>query len=144
LKDHANQFNELNQVNDLNEFNQPTEYPPMRVAVASKSGIEVDQHFGHAERFLIYETGKGTIARVGEVQVEKYCSFDPDNPMRHRQFDGIVVALEGCRVVVTAMIGEYPRQELEKAGLVHVVAAGPIDEALRRALQLHPECACGK
>jgi predicted Fe-Mo cluster-binding NifX family protein len=120
------------------------EVSPMRVAVASKGGIEVDQHFGHAERFLIYEAVEGSVSRVGEVQIEKYCSFDPDNPMRHRQFDGIVAALQGCRLVITAMIGDYPRQELEKAGLLHVVAAGPIDEALRRALNLHPACACGK
>jgi predicted Fe-Mo cluster-binding NifX family protein len=116
----------------------------MRIAVASKSGIEVDQHFGHAERFLIYEAGEGSVSRVGEVQVEKYCSFDPDNPMRHRQFDCIVEALKGCKVVITAMIGDYPRQELKKAGLLHIVAAGPIDPALCLALQIHSTCESGK
>ena len=116
----------------------------MRIAVASKSGTEVDQHFGHAERFLIYEAGDGSMSRVGEMRVEKYCSFDPDNPMRHRQFDRIVEALKGCRVVITAMIGDYPRQKLKKAGLIHIVAAGPIEQALCLALHIHSECACGK
>jgi predicted Fe-Mo cluster-binding NifX family protein len=112
----------------------------MRIAVASKSGTEVDQHFGHAERFLIYDFAGGTPRRVEEVQVEKYCSLDPDHPFRHRQFDAIVAALKGCRVVVTAMIGDYPRQGLEKGGLTHVVALGPIDAALRAA---HAEvCGC--
>ena len=27
----------------------------MLIAVASKDGKEINQHFGHAERFLIYE-----------------------------------------------------------------------------------------
>ena len=76
--------------------------------------------------------------------MEKYCSFDPDHPMRHRQFDGIVAALKGCRAVITAMIGEYPRQELEKAGLVHIAAAGPVGEALRRAPHTLSACVCKK
>ena len=60
--------------------------------------------------------------------MEKYCSFDPENPMRHRQFDAIVDALKGCRAVVTAMIGDYPKQELEKAGIAAITAAGPIED----------------
>lgn len=114
----------------------------MRIAVASKSGTEVDQHFGHAERFLLYEFNQGTLQPVGEVAVEKYCSFDPDHPFRHRQFDAIVTALAGCQAVVTAMIGDYPRQELEKAGLKHVTAVGPIDAALRAAHGELCGCAC--
>lgn len=114
----------------------------MRIAVASKSGSEVDQHFGHAERFLIYEFNRGEPILVETVAVEKYCSFDPDHPFRHRQFDAIVAALAGCRAVVTVMIGDYPRAELEKAGLVHVAATGPIAAALQ---SVHAElcgCAC--
>lgn len=105
----------------------------MRIAVASKSGTEVDQHFGHAERFLIYDCSRGQARQVSEVQVEKYCSFDPDHPFRHRQFDAIVEALQGCRAVVTAMIGELPRQELLKAGIEPVTAVGPIEQALHAA-----------
>jgi predicted Fe-Mo cluster-binding NifX family protein len=113
----------------------------MLIAVASKSGSEVDQHFGHAERFLIYDYSAGRSRRVEEVTVEKYCSFDPENPMRHRQFDAIIEALKGCRAVVTAMIGEYPKLELEKAGITAISAAGPIEEALRAA---HKSlCGCG-
>jgi predicted Fe-Mo cluster-binding NifX family protein len=114
----------------------------MRIAVASKSGTIVDQHFGHAERFLIYDFNQGNPRQLGEVQVEKYCSFDPDHPFRHRQFDAIVEALAGCQAVVTAMIGDYPRQELEKAGMAHVVAEGPIDAALRAAHHQVCRCAC--
>jgi predicted Fe-Mo cluster-binding NifX family protein len=113
----------------------------MRIAVASKTGIEVDQHFGHAERFLIYDFNQGLPRRVDEVQVEKYCSFDPEHPFRHRQFDAIVEALKGCRAVVTAMIGPLPKQELQKAGIEAVSTEGPIEEALRFA---HAAlCGCG-
>jgi predicted Fe-Mo cluster-binding NifX family protein len=113
----------------------------MRIAVASKSGTEVDQHFGHAERFLIYDCAGGSPRQIDEVTVEKYCSLDPDHPFRHRQFDAIVAALQGCRAVVTAMIGDYPRQELEKAGIAALSATGPIVTAL---LAAHATlCGCG-
>jgi predicted Fe-Mo cluster-binding NifX family protein len=113
----------------------------MRIAVASKSGTEVDQHFGHAERFLLFDYNQGNPQAVGEIEVEKYCSYVPDHPFRKSQFDAIIAALAGCKAVVTAMIGDYPRQELEKAGLRHIAATGPIAAALHAA---HKElCGCG-
>ena len=105
----------------------------MLIAVASKSGTAVDQHFGHAERFLIFDYRGGLPEQAREVLVDKYCSFDPDHPFRHRQFDGIVKALEGCRAVVTAQIGELPKQELEKAGIAAINSSGTISEALKLA-----------
>lgn len=105
----------------------------MLIAVASKTGTEVDQHFGHAERFLIYDYGGGSPEPVKEVAVEKYCSYDPEHPFRHPQFNGIVSALEGCKVVVTEMIGELPKQELQKVGITPIVTKGPIADALKLA-----------
>jgi predicted Fe-Mo cluster-binding NifX family protein len=113
----------------------------MRIAVASKSGTEVDQHFGHAERFLIYDCACGKPTPLGEVQVEKYCSFDQDHPFRHRQFNAIVDALQGCRAVVTAMIGDLPRQELKNVGIESITTGGPIDQAILKAH--HLICGCG-
>ncbi len=68
-----------------------------------------------------------------QVTVEKYCSYDPDHPFRHSQFDGIVSALDGCKVVITEMIGQLPKKELQKAGIASVVTKGPIAEALKLA-----------
>lgn len=105
----------------------------MLIAVASKTGTEVDQHFGHAERFLIYDYGGGNPQAVKEIAVDKYCSYDPDHPFRHPQFDAIVTALEGCKVVVTEMIGDLPKQELRKVGITSIVTSGPIAAALKLA-----------
>lgn len=116
----------------------------MRIAVASRSGTEVDQHFGHAERFLIYEVGEGGAEQVGEVEVEKYCSFDPEHPTRHDLLHRTIAALAGCRAVVTAMIGDAPRQELRRAGIEAVRADGPIGQALSAALHAVSGCACGR
>jgi len=105
----------------------------MLIAVASKSGTEIDQHFGHAEKFRIFKYRKGDPVQVDEVEVEKYCSFDPEHPFRHKQFDGIADALKECKAVVTAMIGELPKQELENLGFKVISTEGPIEPALKLA-----------
>ena len=116
----------------------------MLIAVASKSGTEVDQHFGHAERFLIYDYGSGNPQPLKEVAVDKYCSYDPDHPFRHPQFNGIVSALEGCKVVITEMIGELPKQELKKVCITPTVTSGPIGAALKLAHDSVCGGDCGK
>lgn len=102
----------------------------MLIAVASKDGREINQHFGHAERFLIYDVEDGEAHLIDEKKVERYCSFDPDNPLRGNLLKGITDALDGCRAVVTAQMGEHPRGELEKHGIEPFVVTGPIKSTL--------------
>lgn len=102
----------------------------MLIAVASKDGREIDQHFGHAERFLIYDVENGDAQLVDERFVERYCSFDPEHPLRGNLLRSIAEALAGCRAVVTAQMGEHPKSELEKLGVEPFVTSGPIKPTL--------------
>ncbi len=102
----------------------------MLMAVASKDGKEINQHFGHAERFLIYDVDNGEANLVDEKKVDRYCSFDPEHPLRGHILKGISEALNGCRAVVSAQMGEHPRGELEKLGIEPFVASGPIKATL--------------
>ncbi|RII31099.1 MAG: dinitrogenase iron-molybdenum cofactor biosynthesis protein [Geobacter sp.] len=102
----------------------------MLIAVASKDGREINQHFGHAERFLIYDVVEGNVKLVDEKKVERYCSFDPQHPLRGHLLKDIAQALHGCRAVVTAQMGDHPQGELEKLGIEPFVANGPIKSTL--------------
>ena len=102
----------------------------MLIAVASKDGKEINQHFGHAERFLIYDVENSEAKLVDERKVERYCSFDPEHPLRGHLLRGIADALAGCRAVVTAQMGEHPKGELEKLGVETFVTGGPIKHTL--------------
>lgn len=102
----------------------------MLIAVASKDGKEINQHFGHAERFQIYDVEQGCARLVDEKTVERYCSFDPQHPLRGHVLKGIAEALAGCRAVVTAQMGEHPKGELENLGIEPFVASGPIKATL--------------
>jgi predicted Fe-Mo cluster-binding NifX family protein len=108
----------------------------MRIAVASRSGQDVDLHFGQAEAFAIYEVDEQDAHPKSVVMVEKYCSSDPNHTFHETRFAAIAKALEGCRAVVSVQIGDMPRSALTRAGIQHVNGAGPVAQALRHAYQL--------
>ena len=102
----------------------------MLIAVASNDGKEINQHFGHVERFLIFEVEGGGVTLVDERPVERYCRFDPEHPMRSHTLKDTAEALKGCRAVVCSMIGELPRRELERLGVEAFVVEGEIEMTL--------------
>jgi predicted Fe-Mo cluster-binding NifX family protein len=98
----------------------------MLIAVATKDGREIDQHFGHAERFLIYDVEGGKAKLVDEKKIERYCSFDEGHPLRGHILRAIAEALAGCRAVVTARIGPAPQEEMERLGFNVYTTTGEI------------------
>lgn len=102
----------------------------MRIAVASNDGMEINQHFGHAERFLIFDVEGNEVTLKEEMLVERYCSYDPDHPLRKHLLDAIADALKGCRAVVCSQIGEAPRMEMERLGIEVFSAGGAIKDTL--------------
>lgn len=102
----------------------------MLIAVASKDGKDINQHFGHAERFLIYDVEGSEARLVDEKKVERYCSYDQDHPLRAHLLQAIANCLSGCRAVVCAQIGQGPQMEMERLGLDTFVAEGAIKPTL--------------
>jgi predicted Fe-Mo cluster-binding NifX family protein len=98
----------------------------MRFAVASNDGKQINQHFGHVERFLIYEVEDDKVELIEERPVERYCRFDPEHPMRSHTLKDTGAALAGCRAVVCSMIGEAPKIELERIGVEPYAVEGEI------------------
>ncbi len=102
----------------------------MLIAVASKDGKSINQHFGHADRFCIYEVADGAARLVDEKKVERYCSYDQGHPLRSHILQAIATALTGCRAIICAQIGQAPQMEMERLGLDTFVAEGPIKQTL--------------
>ncbi|WP_298439976.1 NifB/NifX family molybdenum-iron cluster-binding protein [Geobacter sp.] len=102
----------------------------MLIAVASRDGKEINQHFGHADRFLIFEVDGGEARLVDEKKVERYCTYDASHPQRAHLLQAIADALTGCRAVVCAQIGQGPQTEMERFGVDAFVADGPIKATL--------------
>lgn len=99
------------------------------VAVASKGDNLINEHFGHADRFLIYRVGAAGVGFVGERLAEHYCQGGYGDEEKR---DAILRALADCAACFVARIGGGPRQRLEEAGIAAVDAYpyGAIEEAL--------------
>lgn len=84
------------------------------VAVATKGEGRINEHFGHASEFQIYEVAKGGSKFVGHRRVDLYCQGgygDEDT------LPGVVRAINDCHAVFVARIGGCPRDELREAGI---------------------------
>ncbi len=88
---------------------------PILVAVATKGGGRVNQHFGHAKEFQVYEAGPDGVTFIGHRKVEDaYCQggFGEDATL-----DSTIKTLAGIDAVLCAKIGDCPRKDLAAAGI---------------------------
>ena len=90
---------------------------PVLMAVASSGGGLVNQHFGHATEFLIYEASPEDVRFVGHRKVELYCSGGDTCGDAETALQRTIRALEGCEAVLCSKIGYEPWGNLEEAGI---------------------------
>ncbi|ANL55971.1 nitrogenase cofactor biosynthesis protein NifB [Rhizobium phaseoli] len=86
----------------------------LHVAVATKGGGRINEHFGHAKEFQVYEASSRGITYVGHRKIEQYCLGGRGE---EATLDGIITALVGIDVVLCAKIGECPKTKLMEAGV---------------------------
>jgi nitrogen fixation protein NifB len=84
------------------------------LAVATRGGGRINQHFGHAREFQIYEVSALGVKLVGQRKLGQYCQggYEDEDAM-----PSILSALEGCTAVLVAKIGRCPQDELSRAGI---------------------------
>jgi predicted Fe-Mo cluster-binding NifX family protein len=108
----------------------------MRVAVASSDGENVDQHFGHAQRFLIYEVADPDTQLLEVRENAPACSEDrdgPDDPMLRT-----VELIADCAVVLVVRAGPCAAELLLAQGIRWIETSASITEGLRRAAVTRP------
>lgn len=86
----------------------------IKVAVATKDGKAIDEHFGHAKRFKIYEIGGGNSSFLEDREVPHYClGGHSDKSAMPRILDTI----QDCKAVFVARVGDGPREKLANRGI---------------------------
>jgi len=84
------------------------------VAVATKGDNQINQHFGHADEFVIYAVGPAG-ARLAETrQVAHYCQGGYGDEDKR---EVILRTLADCTALFTARIGDGPKGRLVDAGI---------------------------
>ncbi len=105
----------------------------LRIAVASKGGGLVNEHFGHAHEFLVYEVGPSGHRFLGHRKCTPYCMGDTSCGDGETVLGQIIASLEGVEVLLASKIGFEPWADLERAGIrpsgEH--AMEPIEDAIR-------------
>jgi len=90
----------------------------LRIAVASKEGIAIDEHFGHAKKFYIYDVSMSGHRFIEERQVKNYCLGGSSD--KNAMVD-ILETIKDCSVVFVAKIGDGPADKLNARGIQAVV-----------------------
>ena len=84
------------------------------IAVATKGGGRVNEHFGHAKEFQVYELSAEGAKFVGHRRVDLYCQggFGDEDKL-----ETVTRAIADCTAVFVAKVGACPKEELLKAGI---------------------------
>jgi nitrogen fixation protein NifB len=84
------------------------------IAVATKGQGRVNEHFGHAKEFQIYELSTQGAKFVGHRRVDLYCQggYGDEDAL-----DTVTRAIADCTAVFVAKIGACPKDDLKKAGI---------------------------
>ncbi|MCG7929064.1 MAG: nitrogenase cofactor biosynthesis protein NifB [Candidatus Thiodiazotropha lotti] len=113
---------------------QKKETRPVLMAVATSGGGVINQHFGHAKEFLIYEASMTDVRFIGHRKVDLYCSGGDTCGDAETTLQKTIRLLEGCEAVLCSKIGYEPWEVLEESGIQpngeH--AMEPIEEAVAK------------
>ena len=97
----------------------------MKIAIATMQG-EVSQHFGHCEKFMIYDTNDSKILSVQEVM----------NPTQHSHGQLPTMLMQhGVNIVIAGGIGGGAKQLLQSANItLFSGVSGNVEEAVNMYL----------
>jgi nitrogen fixation protein NifB len=84
------------------------------IAVATKGGGRINEHFGHAREFQVYEVSTEGAKFVGHRRVDNYCQ---GGYAEEDSLETVVRAINDCTAVFVARIGGCPRKGLAAAGI---------------------------
>jgi len=111
---------------------------PVLMAVATRGGGLINEHFGHARELLVYEAAAPNgvehvdVRFIGARKVDLYCSGGDTCGDAETALAKTIRMLAGCEAVLCSKIGFEPWGELEAAGITpngeH--AMEPIEEAV--------------
>ena len=107
----------------------------LKFAVATKSGIGVDLHFGHALEFDIYEYKNNKALFIEKRSVLKYCDGKENCEEEEDKFSKIIKVIGDCDGVISLRIGEEPRKKLEELDIAAFMSCERVEDAVQAAAE---------
>ena len=109
----------------------------LRLAVATKDGLAISEHFGHAKLFYIYDVSNNQCRLVEQRHVDHYCLGGHSDKSA---LAGILETIKDCKAVFVAKIGDGPTEKLLARG-IEAVAEYAWEEIEASLLQYSATCA---
>ncbi len=117
----------------LKKDNSVTEQARYRFAVCSKNGKLIDQHFGHATKFYIYDYFDGRVSFVETRPIDQYCQGSKEEKAAGRIYK-LIKAIEDCNCIVCMRIGVCPSNALKEKRIDIYTTYNLIEDGLKEAV----------
>lgn len=101
----------------------------LRVAVASSDGITVNEHFGKASSFFIFDIKYDLIKLIEERKTIPICET---NGHAEEKIDKTIKLISDCKVLLVSKIGMGPELALQEKGIKVFEVSMNINKALER------------
>lgn len=105
-----------------------------KIAVASSDGKAINQHFGMAEQFFVYEVENNNFKLV---ELRKSADFHSQNEDHVTKLKNTIDGLSGCKVVLVTQIGDGASRILRSKGIESFDVEGPIENALNKLIKYY-------
>lgn len=101
----------------------------MRFAVATRSGMTVDMHFGQVSEFYIYEYRNGVAMFLEKRTINKYCNGESECNNENK-IEKLINTISDCSGVISLRIGEEPIKKLKESNIKSFVSCERLEDAV--------------
>lgn len=102
----------------------------MLIAVASTDGEMVNEHFGRATHFWVFDVSKSHHTLIMVRKVEPLSTGDKNHPFDPERMAKTCEVIKDCERVYCTKIGDRPRLELEKTGITIIIYSDAISSIM--------------
>lgn len=107
----------------------------LRLAIASKNGTLIDQHFGHVENFYIYSYSENNgIKFLEERKVNKYCNGS-ESCNTNEEHKNVIETIADCNLVLSVRIGYEPKKKLKEKNIVSIEIYDTIEAGIKSTVK---------
>ena len=104
----------------------------IRIAVASSDGIVVNEHFGRAQKFYIYDSDESELKLVEIRNVTPVCELGNHDDDRLKEN---AKTLSDCQYLLVSKIGQGALRVLESLGVESFEIPGIIQESIEQLIK---------
>lgn len=116
----------------ISEAKEVSNAQKFQVAVATKSGMIVDQHFGQVSELYVYEYFNGNAKFIEKRNVDKYCNGNQDCDEKDDKISMIINTIADCDAVIAMRIGDSPKLKLNQKGIRVFTTYDKIEDSVKK------------